>query len=240
MQTFVIFDLDGTLYDLYQPFQIASQRVLEEMIPSDEQLKNIFLASRTFSDELRAQGYNDTKELVFLRNRLAFAKYGIHLSDATHRELQSAYLFFQQHLQMESDMEDLLAILLNHGVRLALISNGETKHQSEKARALKLERFIVKERQFFSGMIGIDKPDVRLFRWVEERLAIQSEDRIIYVGDSYAADMVGAHQAGWSSVWSRVYTNEASKGDSKDADAIVYDLFTLKQTLLRMCEEKRG
>ncbi len=240
MQTFVIFDLDGTLYDLYQPFQRASKLVLKEQIPSDDRLKDIFLASRTFSDELRAQGYNDTKELVFLRNRLAFAKYGIHLSDAIHRELQSAYLFFQQHLQMESDMETLLTVLLNNGVRLALISNGETKHQSEKARALKLDRFIAQEKQFFSGMIGIDKPDVRLFRWVEECLAIRSEDHIIYVGDSYTADMVGAHQAGWSSVWSRVYTNEATKGDSKDADAIVYDLFTLKRTLLQMCEKKRG
>ena len=56
MRIFVIFDMDGTLYDLYAPFAEAVRQCLKEETPSDDVLKQIFAASRRYSDELRAQG----------------------------------------------------------------------------------------------------------------------------------------------------------------------------------------
>ena len=239
MRTFVIFDLDGTLYDLFQPFEKACKLVLNENVPEQDELKKLFLTSRRCSDEFRRRGCIDTQELVFLRNRQAFHEHGFFLTDQTHRKLQEAYLYFQKHLTMEIRMENLLKKLSEMGVCLALLSNGESAHQYEKTKTLKLERFIKKENQFFSGMIGLDKPDVRLFRWVGEQLGIKSDDQVFFVGDSYTADMVGAHRAGWISVWSRIYVNEQPDADLAAADRVIYDYDTLEAFLVKSCKGEK-
>ena len=116
MRIFVIFDMDGTLYDLYAPFAEAACQCLKEETPSDDVLKQIFAASRRYSDVLRAQGVNDAEQLVRQRNRLAFSDFGQLLSEAQSIELQRAYASAQAHLRMEPAMRNLLACLREAGV----------------------------------------------------------------------------------------------------------------------------
>ena len=51
-----------------------------------------------------------------------------------------------------------------------------------------------------SGVEGIDKPDQRLFARMAERLECLPKE-IIHVGDSYAADVLGALGAGMTPIW---------------------------------------
>ena len=205
MKTYLIFDMDGTLYDLYQPFAAAARKVLKAAAPSEEQLKNIFFMTRFYSDQLRATLHLSGHDLVCRRNALAFADEGITLTTKQLEELEEAYAFFQERIQMEAWMEQLLQRLTEKNCVLALLSNGDEAHQRQKAAVLGVNRYIPVKRQFFSGMVQADKPDPRVFHFVEQQLGIQSEDNVFYIGDGYESDVKGAMNVGWNAVYSRIY-----------------------------------
>jgi putative hydrolase of the HAD superfamily len=53
-----------------------------------------------------------------------------------------------------------------------------------------------------SGRLGIQKPEPAIFVWAAERLGVPP-DRVVHVGDSWAADVEGALRAGMRAVWFR-------------------------------------
>jgi len=50
-----------------------------------------------------------------------------------------------------------------------------------------------------SGRIGIEKPDPRIFEHTLAQLGARGPG--IHIGDSWAADIVGARGAGWRAIW---------------------------------------
>lgn len=52
----------------------------------------------------------------------------------------------------------------------------------------------------FTQEVGVQKPDVRVFRFALRR-ADQAPAEAVYVGDSWEADILGAQRAGMSAVW---------------------------------------
>lgn len=84
-------------------------------------------------------------------------------------------------------------------LEVGLITNGFADVQHAK-----LDRFpVFRERSasvVISEEVGFLKPDARLFRRAEE-MAGRSGDSILYVGDSYRSDVLGAVEAGWSAAW---------------------------------------
>ncbi|MFR9254253.1 MAG: HAD family hydrolase [Merdibacter sp.] len=83
-----------------------------------------------------------------------------------------------------------------------------------------------------SGMIHRDKPDPALFRWVEEQLQVAQGDVIWYVGDSYEADVIGAHDAGWRSIWSQAYLPQKQLSVNGIIDRVAVDLDELREQLI--------
>lgn len=161
--------------------------------------------TRSYSDQLRASLHLSGHDLVCRRNALAFADEGITLTTKQLEELEKAYAFFQERIQMDAWMEQLLQRLTEKNCVLALLSNGDEAHQRQKAAVLGVDRYIPVKRQFFSGMVQADKPDPRVFHFVEQRLGIKSEDNVFYIGDGYESDVKGAMNVGWNAVYSRIY-----------------------------------
>jgi len=54
-----------------------------------------------------------------------------------------------------------------------------------------------------SGRVGVDKPDPRIFAFALDAVGARPGTRAIHVGDSWAADVLGALGAGWRAVWYR-------------------------------------
>jgi len=50
-----------------------------------------------------------------------------------------------------------------------------------------------------SGVVGVEKPDPRVFAIAAERLRVAPE-RAVYVGDLYSVDVAGARGAGWRAI----------------------------------------
>jgi len=85
-------------------------------------------------------------------------------------------------------------------VKLALISNSEG-HIAKLATEVGLaEAFDVIADSF---LVGVDKPDPAIFHWTAQRLGLPVS-QLIYVGDSWAADVQGALGAGCrAAIWFR-------------------------------------
>lgn len=83
-------------------------------------------------------------------------------------------------------------------VGVGIVTNNHTAEQQEKLAALGLTEWI--DFMVTSEAAGVAKPDPAIFR-PALRAAGVSPDQATMVGDSWAADIVGARAAGLSAVW---------------------------------------
>jgi HAD superfamily hydrolase (TIGR01509 family) len=87
---------------------------------------------------------------------------------------------------------EALAELRRRGFVVAVISNadGGVERLLEGAGLRQHLEFVVD-----SGLVGVEKPDPRIFRIALDRSGVAPQDAC-YVGDLYPVDVVGARQAG--------------------------------------------
>ena len=82
--------------------------------------------------------------------------------------------------------------------RLSLLSNGPSDLQREKIRILGLEGHF--NTIVVSGEVGCFKPAREVFMCLVGRLGAEPHE-VMYIGDSYEKDMLGALGAGLKAVW---------------------------------------
>lgn len=82
--------------------------------------------------------------------------------------------------------------LLRAGLRLAVVSNSDGRADEALVAADLRGRF---EFVVDSQLVGFEKPDPRIFEFAFERLALDRRE-VLYVGDLYEVDVVGARRAG--------------------------------------------
>lgn len=92
----------------------------------------------------------------------------------------------------------VLAALRAGGLKLGIVTNGQTDGQSRTIDALAfgpmVDTVLISERE------GIRKPDAEIFARAASRLGIEPA-ACLFVGDSPEADILGAHGAGMATVW---------------------------------------
>ncbi len=109
-----------------------------------------------------------------------------------------------------ADAHETLARLRPH-FTLGVITNGPSAMQREKlARFALAERFdvIVADTEF-----GHPKPDPRIFDHAARSVGL-TPDALMFVGNSWTADVAGACASGWTSVW----LNASAAAPPPDAD----------------------
>jgi putative hydrolase of the HAD superfamily len=89
-------------------------------------------------------------------------------------------------------LAEALATARETGVRVAVISNSEgmLERLFEQVGILGALDLVVD-----SGIVGVEKPDPRIFRVALDRFAI-SPARALHLGDNFSTDVLGARAAG--------------------------------------------
>ena len=82
---------------------------------------------------------------------------------------------------------------LHPRARIGIVSNNLLEEQTEKLQYCGLDRFI--DALVVSEEAGISKPDPAIFQLALDRLGVPADEAVM-VGDSWAADIVGARRAG--------------------------------------------
>jgi HAD superfamily hydrolase (TIGR01509 family) len=105
----------------------------------------------------------------------------------------------KRHLWCAADREaaDVLVRLKNSGLRVAVISNTEDGRIEEALTLAGLASHF--EFLIDSYLVGARKPDEAIFQLALKRLGLQP-NKAVYVGDSYAYDILGAQRAGLRSI----------------------------------------
>lgn len=96
------------------------------------------------------------------------------------------------------EMIDLARELSAGGARVAVLSNSEGRLSELLEEISIAAAFAV---IIDSGRVGIEKPDRRIFDHTLAALGVTDGTVPVHIGDSWAADIVGARDAGWRSIW---------------------------------------
>ncbi|MDL4840556.1 HAD family hydrolase [Aquibacillus rhizosphaerae] len=220
----IIFDVDDTLYDQALTFKKTYKKMFQKPL-SEEELDKLYITSRNVSDALFDKceaGEVSILDMQIRRITEACELFDIVCSEKKALEFQQAYLEEQQKINLFPEMEALLNFLLKENKQLALLTNGEGKHQSMKIKQLGLEQWIPAEHHFISGDLGHAKPDREVFHIIEEKLQLNKK-QTVYIGDSFDNDIIGAKQVGWQAIWMNHRKRAKPEGEI-EPDRVVYNV----------------
>lgn len=102
------------------------------------------------------------------------------------------------HARAMPQMKETLLDLRARGLKLAIVTNGETDFQTRNIRALGLNDLV--HAILISEHEQLRKPDRELFYRAAQRLQVLPA-QCLFVGDNPTADILGAHAAGMRTVW---------------------------------------
>lgn len=196
----VIFDLDNTLYD----YDVINERAVEstgkwlcgETGISYEEFLRAF-------DEGRELTKKDMRDCASRHNRMIYFQKTsecLKLNPIQYSlELYEKYWeYMLNNMQLVRGARQLLTRLKESGIKVAICTDLTTHIQHRKIKKLQITDYV--DVFVSSEEADVEKPDIRIFRMVIEKLGIQPEEAI-YVGDSYEKDIEGAKRAGIFPVW---------------------------------------
>lgn len=198
--SFVFFDLDDTLLDHHY----AQDRSLEEIYQKYLAGNGISLAAlkqeyktinRRFWQEYR-DGNVGKEEVRFGRFRDLLSAIG---AQDDHVDVTESYMSaYSRHWRYCSGAFPAFAkVARRFGV--GIITNGFLDVQQAKLR-----RFPeIAERSSYSLIseeLGVLKPHSKIFETASAKVEIEPK-RLLYIGDSFTSDVVGALNAGWRAAW---------------------------------------
>ncbi|WP_249870754.1 HAD family hydrolase [Oceanobacillus saliphilus] len=218
----IIFDVDDTLYDQAASFKNTCKKMIDTPF-TDLELDNLYIISRKYSDALfddQVAGKITVQEMHIRRMKDACAEVGIEMTAQQAIDFQEAYVAEQQKIVLFDEVIELMDLLVEKNKQLAVLTNGAEGHQAMKINQLKLDRWIPKENMFISGAIGHAKPSKEVFTVLENKLGLD-KSKTVYIGDSFANDIVGAKQSGWHAVWMN-HRKRNMPEDSVKPDKVVY------------------
>ncbi len=188
MQSFcnrvVVFDLDDTLYKeedfLFSGFQSVARRVADKSLFVNEDF--LFVQMKQW----RLDGKDVFEELCRL--------YPDYL---TKEACLGIYRYHIPSIALTDGASELLEALKTGGARIGLITDGRTRTQMNKIRALKLHKFIASDDIVISEEFGSEKPSEANSRYFMEKYP---NAKYVYVGDNVKKDFVTPNYLGWLTI----------------------------------------
>jgi HAD superfamily hydrolase (TIGR01549 family) len=197
-QQLLFFDLDDTLID-HKHAEHAAQRELHEEHAS-------FFCNVEFADWLShyrtansalwdAFGRREIGRDDLLRRRFAEPLRALELDEERCHDLSRFYLAaYARHWRLVDGAEAILEEAARYGT-VGVLSNGLTELQRAKMKRFALERFV--SHVILSEEVGAMKPSREIFDAAARAGGNGAAGRKVYVGDSFATDVLGAKNAGW-------------------------------------------
>ncbi len=196
----VLFDLDDTLFDHRTSARAALSDVHRQHAPAVafaafetqhthhlEELHADVLAGRLSIDDARRE-----------RFRRLFADVGVAVDDAAVDRIAAAYRSGYVAARRVVDGAAALLAAVKPHARIAIVSNNLLDEQRDKLHFCGLMPLV--DELVVSEEVGISKPDRGIFDETLRRLAVGASDAVMF-GDSWAADIFGAVNAGIRAVW---------------------------------------
>lgn len=213
----IIFDLDDTLYDEIDYVCSGFKAVAEQFaVIYGLQADKIY--------DMMIGLFNEDRNDVF--GRLVKQ---LSLDISVVAEMVNVYRAHEPHIHLRQDAAFILKYAKEAGYKIGLITDGDSRRQRAKLRALGIED--VFDAVIISGENpgGIGKPDAYVYRRCLSMLGVNPEEAV-YVADNPAKDFIGAKALGIKTIRlinSRGLYKHDNIDKHMDADYIIHDLHQL-------------
>lgn len=193
----VLFDADNTLFD----FDAAEAQALDLTLaeygyPVDDKSRNCYLAVNRDLWARFDRGEVKREWLVVERFAALQRALGGHHDPA---EMNTFYLARLAEAGCLLPGAEALCRALVPGCTLAIVTNGVASAQRGRFDRSPLKELI--PWLFISEEVGYQKPQRQFFDAVLSAMSLPPSARIVVVGDSLTADILGAVNAGLDSIW---------------------------------------
>lgn len=228
----VIFDLFGTLINklsLRQHTDVLRQMASVVSVPSDDFVRLWF---DTFNERGLGVFQNLEANVEYICERL-----GVHLDDARIKFAAKINIeYTARSIKPRPDAVQVLSYLKSHSYKAGLISNCSTSIPGI-LKGMSFAPLI--DVSVFSSLIGIQKPEPRIYRMAAERLAVEPE-KCLYIGDGDEHELTGAAQAGMHPVLIRDSSEDSTDVYRVNAETEQWDgpvISSLTEVLKLLSEE---
>jgi len=197
-ERWVLFDLDGTLFDYDAAAEAAVAQTLRDAgLQPREGLFAAYARINARHWQALERGETTAARLRLERWEEVLAEQGV--DDVDIPALSERYL---DHLAAGSQLLDgaeevVAAVAARHPI--AYITNGLADVQRPRLAGSPLARYT--EVAVISDEVGFAKPHPAIFEAALQGLGDPPRERVTMVGDNLAADIAGAAQLGMSTVW---------------------------------------
>lgn len=214
----ILFDLDGTLHDRQRSVS-GLARSQHERFPGLQAVEAGRWLERFL--HLDARGYVPKAEVY----PALLAELGLPGSLA--RPLIEDYWARYNDFALGfAGLEEVLGALRGQGYRLGVVTNGSTRMQTGKLRALGIEGYF--EGVIVSEAVGAGKPQARIYEAALERVGAAAA-QTVFVGDHPENDVAGPQRLGMRAVWFR----DDYWGAPERPDAVIEGLEALPGLIAR-------
>ena len=216
----IFVDLDDTIWDFTANSKVALKTVYERYQLDNQCSYDVFIKEYLLINEQLWSLYHHGKiEKDFLKRerfRASFDRCGI--------ICESPERFDYDYLETIVTLKKVVAgapKLLQHLKKrgsVNVLSNGFANLQFRKLQSAGLDRYI--DLMVLSDDIGVTKPDKRLFDYALEKAKANAETTLM-IGDNYDADILGAYNAGWKTIF---FNRRGESIGNNVADLVVQSL----------------
>lgn len=216
----IFVDLDDTIWDFTANSKVALKAVYERYQLDNQCSYDVFIKEYLLINEKLWSLYHHGKiEKDFLKRerfRASFERCGI--------ICESPERFDYDYLETIVTLKKVVAgapKLLQHLKKrgsVNVLSNGFANLQFRKLQSAGLDRYI--DLMVLSDDIGVTKPDKRLFDYALEKAKANAETTLM-IGDNYDADILGAYNAGWKTIF---FNRRGESIENNVADLVVQSL----------------
>lgn len=212
------FDLDDTLYDRGEFYRYIFETMQTSIVKLDISFEYFYEIFQYFSDieyEKFMQRIKSKEAYKVDRVIDMYQKLGVAISQSDAIIFNSLYLYFRDQIILRNEVEKLLILLLENHYELFVLTNGPSMDQRNKLNQLNIAQYISEENWFISDELDSTKPNREIFKKVEGSIGYKKEE-ILYIGDDYINDIVGAKNAGWEAILlnTKMYKNKEIKDDT--------------------------
>ena len=216
----IFVDLDDTIWDFTANSKVALKTVYERYQLDNQCSYDVFIKEYLLiNEQLWSLYYHGKIEKDFLKRerfRASFERCGI--------ICESPERFDYDYLETIVTLKKVVAgapKLLQHLKKrgsVNVLSNGFANLQFRKLQSAGLDRYI--DLMVLSDDIGVTKQYKRLFDYALEKAKANAETTLM-IGDNYDADILGAYNAGWKTIF---FNRRGESIGNNVADLVVQSL----------------
>lgn len=200
----VLFDADRTIFNNDGLNELVTLKIIEKVGIDGSLVDQVYKAwDKTYFEEqtrlIEEAGFCVDRDTSAKSLVIALKEFGKEITyEEAYKMFQIMVNEFTERSKPYPDMLTLMDFLIEKGIKMAIVSNGDNEVIMNRLKKAKIENhfeFVIAPCEQYP----LTKPDIKIF---EESLAKinTTAQRTIFVGDNPYADVVGANKAGMFSV----------------------------------------